>query len=110
MERYIAIARARADSLDEARSMIENVKKPVEIKVFVTPTCPYCPIAVFTAHRFAMINENIVSKMIEAMEFRELSQRYGVMAVPKIVINDRVEFEGAVPEQVFARYILNALD
>ena len=30
---------------------------------------------------------------IEATEFPELSRSYRVMAVPKIVINDRVEFE-----------------
>jgi predicted DsbA family dithiol-disulfide isomerase len=32
------------------------------------------------------------------------------MAVPKIVINDRVEFEGAIPEQDFVKAVLQAAD
>ena len=47
--------------------------------------------------------------MIEATEFPEMSQKYGVMAVPKIVINDKIKFEGAVPEHVFLKKIKEAL-
>jgi predicted DsbA family dithiol-disulfide isomerase len=46
---------------------------------------------------------------VEANEFPELSQRYQVMAVPKIVINDRVEFEGAIPERDFVNAVLQAV-
>ena len=39
----------------------------------------------------------------------DLAQRYRVMAVPKVVINDRVEFEGALPEREFLQAILRAV-
>ena len=45
---------------------------------------------------------------VEATEFPELSRAYGVSAVPKIVINDRVEFEGALPEAQFLEAVLRA--
>ncbi|EQD80704.1 Glutaredoxin-like protein, partial [mine drainage metagenome] len=48
---------------------IFTVNKPMKIQVFVTPTCPYCAKAVKTAHKFAMINPNIIGEMIEAQEF-----------------------------------------
>jgi predicted DsbA family dithiol-disulfide isomerase len=32
------------------------------------------------------------------------------MAVPKVVINDRVEFEGALPEEHFLQAVLQAVD
>jgi predicted DsbA family dithiol-disulfide isomerase len=35
--------------------------------------------------------------------------KYGVMGVPKIVVNDKVEFVGAVPENLFLEQILLAL-
>ena len=54
------------------------------------------------AHRFALVNQNLTADVIEAVEFPELAKRYGVMAVPKTIINDRVEFEGAIPEREFA--------
>ena len=47
---------------------------------------------------------------IEATEFPDLSRAYRVMAVPKIVINDRVEFEGALPEPEFLGAVLRAVN
>ena len=47
---------------------------------------------------------------MEATQFPELSQRYQVRAVPKIVINDRVEFEGAIPERDFVNAVLQAVN
>lgn len=38
-----------------------------------------------------------------------MSRAYRVMAVPKIVINDRVEFEGALPEAEFLSAVLRAV-
>jgi predicted DsbA family dithiol-disulfide isomerase len=45
---------------------------------------------------------------IEATEFPEMSRAYRVSAVPKIVINDRVQFEGALPEPQFLEAVLRA--
>jgi len=47
---------------------------------------------------------------IEATEFPDLSRAYRVSAVPKIVINDRVQFEGALPEDQFLAAVLEAVD
>jgi hypothetical protein len=49
------------------------------------------------------------AEMIEALEFPELSKKYSVMAVPKIVINDIVEFQGALPESIFLSKVEEAL-
>ncbi len=56
----------------------------------------------------AVASPRITAECIEATEFPELSQRYHVMAVPKIVINDRVQFEGALPEPQFLSKVLEA--
>jgi predicted DsbA family dithiol-disulfide isomerase len=56
----------------------------------------------------SIASEHVRSECIEATEFPEMSQRYQVMAVPKIVINDRVEFEGAIPESDFVNAVLQA--
>jgi len=90
--------------------VLRKVPEPIHLQVFVTPTCPYCPRAVRMAHQFSLANpEKIDAEMIESMEFPELAEKYGVMAVPKVVINDRVEFEGALPEQVFLYKVKEAL-
>ena len=109
LDTIIAVANKETHLSAEVREEVKAIDKPVEIKIFVTPTCPYCPIAVFTSHQFAIENPSITSKMIEAIEYNELAQKYNVMAVPKIVINDKVQFEGAVPEHVFLDMVKKAL-
>jgi len=52
---------------------------------------------------------NVTADVIEANEFPDLSRRYEVSGVPKVVINDRVEFTGAVPEPHFVAAIQQAL-
>jgi hypothetical protein len=62
------------------------------------------------AQHIAVASPRVRAECIEATEFPELSQRYRVMAVPKIVINETVQFEGAVPEQHFVDAVLKAVD
>ena len=62
------------------------------------------------AQHMAIASTRVTAECIEATEFPELSQRYRVMAVPKIVINDAVEFEGAIPERDFLGAVLRAVD
>ncbi len=94
---------------EETIQKVKSIDRDVHIQVFVTPTCPYCPRAVRTAHQMAMINGRIKADMVESIEFPELANRYEVMAVPKIVINEKVSFEGALPEAEFLEYVLTAL-
>lgn len=94
------------NGFDEATlERIANIKKPVDIKVFVTVSCPHCPGAVAKAHQLSMLNENIKGSMIEANSFQELSRKYNVSGVPKIVINDTVELLGDQPMEEFLKRI-----
>ena len=61
------------------------------------------------AHAMAMVNPKVVSEVVEVSEFPDLARRYQVRGVPKTVINDKVEFLGAVPEEAFLSYLLEAL-
>jgi predicted DsbA family dithiol-disulfide isomerase len=61
------------------------------------------------AQHMAVASDRIRSTTIEATEFPELARAYGVMGVPKVVINDRVQFEGAVPEKDFLGAVLQAV-
>lgn len=94
----------------DSKRKIKTVDKPVHIQVFITPTCPHCSRAVQLAHRLALENDLIVADMIEAIEFPYLSNRYQVQAVPKVDINEKVQFEGALPEQAFVDQVLAAVE
>jgi predicted DsbA family dithiol-disulfide isomerase len=62
------------------------------------------------AQHMSLASERVRSTVIEATEFPELSRAYQVMGVPKIVINDRVQFEGALPEHDFLSAVLQAVE
>jgi hypothetical protein len=57
----------------------------------------------------AMESAQVTADVIEANEFPELSRHYAVQAVPKTVVNDRVEFLGAMPEARFVQEIRRGL-
>ena len=69
--------------------------------MFVTLSCPHCPGAVSNAFRLAMTNPNITADAFEAQTFNELSMKYNVSSVPKIIINDQYEFLGNQPIDAF---------
>ena len=61
------------------------------------------------AQHMAIASERVTATAIEATEFPDMAQAYQVSGVPKIVINDRVEFEGALPESEFLGAVLRAV-
>lgn len=95
---------------EEFESQVKNINDEVHMQVFVTPTCPHCPQAVVTAHKFAYLNDKIKSDMVEATEFPHLSQKYNVRGVPRTVINENTFIEGAAPEQMVFDKMKEALN
>jgi len=109
IEDLIDVSKGYSRLSPAVRDRVSKIDKPVHIQVFVTPTCPYCPRAVRTAHQMAIENNLITADMVEVIEFPHLATKYDVMAVPKVVINDKVSFEGALPEPHFLEHVLKAL-
>ena len=93
----------------QTENEIKNLDSDVHMQVFVTPTCPYCPQAVITAHKFAYLNDRVKSDMIESTEFPHLSNKYNVRGVPRTVINENTFIEGAAPEQMVFDKVKEAL-
>jgi glutaredoxin-like protein len=109
LEDIIMVGTGEVDLQQSTLDVLKSIKQPVHMKVFITPTCPYCPRAVRMAHKFAYVSDFIRGDMIEALEFPALANQYNVMAVPRTVINDRAYLEGAAPENMFIDKILEAL-
>lgn len=62
------------------------------------------------AHQMAMENPLIEAEMVEAMEFSELANQFGVNGVPQTTINMGAGTTvGAVPEEHLLREIQRAL-
>lgn len=60
------------------------------------------------AHKLAFISDKISADAIDATEFIPLSQKYNVSGVPKVVINEKIIFESALPEESFIEEVMAA--
>jgi glutaredoxin-like protein len=101
-----AVSQGKTDLSEETKAKLQAINTPVHIQVFVTLTCPHCPVAAAMAHKFAVENDLIRADVVDANEFPQLALKYGVMGVPKIVLNEKVKFIGAVPENMFLEQVL----
>ncbi len=106
VEAIINVSKGSTDLSQRTRDVLKDIKSPVQIKVFVTLTCPHCPGAAAIAHKLAIDYDNIKADVIEGSEFPDLNMKYNVMGVPKIVINDKVDFVGEFNEDLFAEHVV----
>jgi glutaredoxin-like protein len=108
VEDLVDASNGRVEMDEEIRAIIDRVKSETVIRVFVTPFCPYSPLVVRYAHRFALENPVIRALMIETVEFPEIVKKYDVLGVPRTVINEGFGFDGAPTEKAFAEKVLEA--
>ena len=104
-----AVAAGKPELSEETMQVLADLTTPLHIQVFVTPTCPYCPVSVVLAHEMAIASSMVRADMVEAMEFPHLATKYQVMGVPRTVINETVSIEGAAPEPTVLEKLREAL-
>jgi glutaredoxin-like protein len=107
-ESIINVSRGATNLSEETKKKLASIEKPVRIQVFVSLTCPQCPLVTSLAHQFAIESDFIRADVVDIAEFPHLAQKYSVMGVPKTVINERTEFVGAVPEDLFVQQVILA--
>ncbi|BEP30022.1 protein disulfide oxidoreductase [Helicovermis profundi] len=90
---------------EEMKKRVDAINKPIHIRVFVTLGCPHCPGAVSKAHKLALENKFVTAEMIEAQTFADLSDKYDVSGVPKIIINEDHDLVGNQPLEKFLEVI-----
>ena len=106
IEGVINVSTGRTNLSDETKKILTDVKAPVHIQVFVSLTCHHCPVAATVAHKLAVESDFIRTDVIDGSEFPQLVQKYAVMGVPKVIINEKIEFVGAFNEDLFAEHVV----
>ena len=106
IEAIINVSKGTTDLSDKTKEILKEVKNPVHIQVFVTLTCPHCPAAASVAHKLAIESDLVKADVIDSGEFPDLAMKYNIVGVPKIIINEKIEFMGAFSEDLFAEHVL----
>ena len=88
---------------DQAAKVIQRIDSPRNVKVFVSPTCPYCPQQAVNAAKAAIESPQQISlEIIDIQCNPELAQQYSAHSVPQAFANDILIGMGAQTEEVFA--------
>lgn len=74
---------------EELKGKIQGIDKKVKLKIAVSLSCSLCPEVVTGAQRLAIENSNVQAEMIDIFAFPELKNKYNIMGVPALIIDDK---------------------
>ena len=85
-----------------ADQIITHLKKikMANMKIFITPTCPYCPMTVPVLTLFSIVSKGKVSsEVIDVNLNPDIGKKYQVQGVPMTVINEKDIIHGMFTPQ-----------
>lgn len=85
----------------DTKRQIASITSTVNMKLLVTLSCTMCPDLVVSAQHIAAENPHITAHVYDIRHFENLKERYNVMSVPCLVINDdKISFGKKNMEQI----------
>lgn len=95
----------------QSKQLLEELDEERDVRVFVNPSCPYCPGQVLNAMKCAIEKPKLVrAECIETSENQELAMKHEVGSVPHTVINDKHSILGYVQEERFVVELVTLKD
>lgn len=67
---------------------VRAMDKKVDVKVLVSLSCTMCPELVTAVQRVAAASPNVTAEVYDINHFEAIKNKYNVMSVPCLVIND----------------------
>jgi thioredoxin reductase (NADPH) len=107
LETLILVGLGQSNLSESSRKVIRRIDSPRQIKLFVSPTCPYCPQQAVNAVRAAIELPELISlEIIDIQSEPELANQYSAQSVPQAFANEVLIGHGAQAEEVFALSLL----
>jgi thioredoxin reductase (NADPH) len=102
LETLILVGLGKSQLSDQSANVIKKIDSARDVKVFVSPTCPYCPQEAVNAVKAAIAVPEFVSlEIIDIQSEPEIANQYAALSVPQAFANDVLIGQGAQPEEVF---------
>ena len=84
---------------DQIQTNLEKIPKS-NMKIFITPTCPYCPQTVPVLTLFAIVSDGKISAEVIDVDLNpDIAMQYQVQGVPHTVINEKDNIYGMFTPQ-----------
>jgi thioredoxin reductase (NADPH) len=102
LEAVVLIGLRKSNLSEQSLKIIEKVNSPRKVKVFSSPTCPYCPQQAVNAIKAAIAKPELISlEIVDIQANPHLAERYSAHSVPQTFANDILIAQGAQPEELF---------
>ena len=99
------LSKGVADLQINTLKALEKLEHDVHIKVFYTQNCALCPMVTHMAYQFALASDKIFTETLDAGEFPQYAQFYGVKGVPYIILNEKTRKMGVRSESDFLKLV-----
>ena len=102
LEAVVLIGLGKSNLSEQSVKIIEKVNSPRKVKVFSSPTCPYCPQQAVNALKSAVAKPELISlEIVDIQANPHLAELYSAHSVPQTFANDVLIAQGAQPEELF---------
>jgi len=91
----------------KSREILDELSEPRQVRVFVSPTCPYCPGQCVNAIKAAVEKPKLVSvECVETGENPDYAEQYSVGSIPHTVYSDGLSTVGLESETAFVAQLV----
>lgn len=102
VEALIMMGYKKTNLSEESLKVLGKIQSPRNIKIFVSPTCPYCPQQAVNALKVAIEKPELVSlEIIDIQVNPEIADQYSAQSVPQAFANEKLIAQGAQTEELF---------
>jgi thioredoxin reductase (NADPH) len=103
LETILMVGSGQSGLSEQSRKVVSKIDSVRQIKVFVSPSCPYCPQQAVNAVKAVIEKPELISlEIIDIQSQPEMAHQYSAHSVPQAFANDVLIGMGAQSEEVFA--------
>jgi thioredoxin reductase (NADPH) len=102
LEALLLMGTGRSGLSEQSLRILNRMEGPRHIKLFVSPTCPYCPQQAVNALKAAVERPDLITlEIIDIQANPDLADMYSSQSVPQTFADDILIARGAQPEELF---------
>jgi thioredoxin reductase (NADPH) len=102
LELLLLVGSGNSNASEQSLKVLERIDAPRHVKVFISPSCPYCPQEAVNGAKAAVARPDLISLELIDIQCRpDIAQQYAAQSVPVAYANETLIGQGAQAEEVF---------
>ncbi|MGD9167665.1 MAG: thioredoxin family protein, partial [Syntrophobacterales bacterium] len=100
LQSLLSCSQGKVSLAPRSLSALKTFITPTRFEVLMSPACPHCPAVVGLVNQLALASTYAEVTIIDVTLFAEYGQKYGIRAVPTVVIDEQDQLTGAISEDL----------